>query len=107
MRPTRWLWLALLTVSTLGIGACDYFRPAEPEPPSAPTPAIRPGRLNLMAIPEADVYFRGRKVGRTPLVEHSLPAGTHRLELRPVNRSPTRTVTARIRPGQTTRIAVR
>lgn len=34
MRSTRWLWLGLLAASTSGIGACDYFRPADPEPPS-------------------------------------------------------------------------
>ncbi len=66
-----------------------------------------PGRLNLMAIPAAEVYLRGRLLGRTPLADFELPAGTHVLTLRPDGGGAPESVTVRIRPGELTRKGVR
>lgn len=61
-------------------------RSAEPTPvrsappvasrPSAPEP-MSPGSLSIQAYPWGSVYIDGEFVGNTPLVELSVPAGTH------------------------------
>jgi hypothetical protein len=65
------------------------------------------GSLNLLAVPQSDVYWRGRKIGRTPLFEYSMPAGRHSLELRAVNGDSRQTVSVAIAGGGTTRRTVR
>jgi serine/threonine-protein kinase len=62
----------------------------------------RSGTLSLLAIPPAFVHWRGQRLGRTPLMEHELPAGTHTLELHPVSGGEPERVTVRIRPGANT-----
>jgi len=48
----------------------------------APAPPPRPtGRLNLATTPWTTVYLGARKLGDTPLVSVSLPAGRHVLTL--------------------------
>ncbi len=48
------------------------------------TPAAQPpGTLRLMTNPWTDIYFQGKKLGQTPLVDVQLPAGT--IKLRAVN----------------------
>jgi len=87
---------------------------ADPEAESPPsrdrarprTPAGPPGRLNLVAVPSAEVFVRGRSLGETPLVGVELPAGRHTLELRSVE-GETRRVTVTIRSGEVTRESVR
>ena len=69
------------------------------------TPAGPPGRLNLVAVPSAEVFVRGRSLGETPLVGVELPAGRHTLELRSAGE--TRRVTVTIRSGEVTRESVR
>ena len=66
-----------------------------------------PGRLNLLAIPPAEVFRRGRRLGRTPLFNVSLPPGRHRLTLRPLGGGRSKTITVRIKSGQTVRRSVR
>jgi serine/threonine-protein kinase len=65
------------------------------------------GSLNLLAIPQAVVSFRGRVIGRTPLLEHPLPPGRHTLALRPVAGGPEESVVVEIRPGEVTHRRVR
>lgn len=65
------------------------------------------GSLNLLAVPQSDVYWRGRKIGRTPLFEYSLPTGQHALELRALNGESRHTVRLSITAGNTTRRTVR
>jgi hypothetical protein len=65
-RPNRSL-LALLVVAALGMGACDYFRPAEPEPPSTgssfvPDYGSPDSTLSTIAKAIAD---KGRTIGAT------------------------------------------
>jgi serine/threonine-protein kinase len=62
--------------------------------------------LNLVAVPSAEVFVRGRSLGETPLVGVELPAGRHTLELRSVE-GETRRVTVTIRSGEVTRESVR
>jgi serine/threonine-protein kinase len=38
-----------------------------------------PGRVNIVAVPSAEVRFRGRRLGTTPLAGVSLPGGRQRL----------------------------
>jgi tetratricopeptide (TPR) repeat protein len=40
------------------------------------------GKLAVNAVPWAEIYFDGRKLGTTPLAIENLPLGPHRLELR-------------------------
>ncbi|AKF03034.1 Serine/threonine protein kinase PrkC, regulator of stationary phase [Sandaracinus amylolyticus] len=65
------------------------------------------GRINLLAIPQAEVFLRGRSLGRTPLVERELPAGAHTLELREVGGARRERVRVEIRPGERTDRSVR
>ncbi len=64
-----------------------------------------PGTLNLLAIPSATVRRDGRVIGETPLIRRTLPAGTHRLQLRTAD-GRSKTVTVQIRPGRSTRLRV-
>lgn len=95
-------------------------RPASPRPTGArtsprPAPATAsppttapPGQLNLLAIPQAEVFLRGRSLGRTPLVSRELPAGRHTLELREVSGARrTLRVPVVIEPDQRTNRSVR
>jgi serine/threonine-protein kinase len=60
-----------------------------PPAPTTPEPAHEEkhhrspqGGLTLVTLPDADVYFGSKKLGRTPLFNQPLPAGVHRLKLR-------------------------
>jgi hypothetical protein len=69
---------------------------------SAAAPAREPGTLSLMAIPSASVRIDGRDRGNTPLINLSLPAGEHRVELRSED-GRSKTITVRIESGRPTR----
>lgn len=56
--------------------------PAPPSPEDRAAPRRQFGTLNLVAIPAGDVFLRGRRIGRTPLSDRRLPAGTHVLTVR-------------------------
>jgi len=67
MRATRWIRLGLLGFLALGISACDYFRPAEPEPPSTSTsflPDYSSPDSTLATIAKA-LADKGRTIGAT------------------------------------------
>ena len=65
-----------------------------------------PGQLNLMALPEADVFLDGRRLGHTPLVGVRLPSGRHRVSLRTAD-GRRESIVVRVRPGQTTAVSHR
>lgn len=65
------------------------------------------GRLNLLAIPPAEVYLGARLLGRTPLSGIVLPAGRYRLNLRPTTGGAPQTVTVTIQAGERTTRSVR
>lgn len=77
-------------------------RAPDPEPP-APVDT-RPGRVNVVTRGGwADVYLRGRLLGRTPR-SVELPAGDHVLELRPFGQSPGREIRVHVEPGGVERV---
>jgi serine/threonine-protein kinase len=90
-------------------------QPPRPEPERVVAPAKRPpasdrhlrGRLNLMAIPAAEVFMSGRSIGRTPIVELSLRPGNYRLVVRTLDGRQSRTVNVRIEANESTRQSVR
>ena len=53
----------------------------------------------------AHVYFRGKKLGTTPR-KLTLPAGKHRLVLKPFGEGPTKTVTVVVRANATRKVAI-
>jgi serine/threonine-protein kinase len=74
---------------------------------SSPSPSRMPGKLNLLAVPPAKVSWRGKSIGRTPLFERAMPAGTHTLVLEPTGEGSSKTITVEIHPGATTRRVVK
>lgn len=65
----------------------------------------REGTLTVQALPWADVFLDGARVGRTPLRAHVLTSGPHELSLRcpPLGREVSTTV--RIAEGRATRVS--
>ena len=79
--------------------------PTAPPPRAAPTPRRREsgvGRLELNAVPWAEVYVDGRHRGETPLQRLELEAGTHHVRLVNRRHAISKSFTVRIRPGATT-----
>ncbi len=74
--------------------------------PAARAEPAAPGRINVIALPEAEVYLGGRRLGRTPLVGAALPSGRQRLELRAAD-GRREHVTVRVRAGETTAVSHR
>ena len=72
----------------------------------APAQPAEPGRLNLLALPAAEVFLGARSLGTTPLLGVELPAGQHSLRLRAVGGDAEKTVRVVIRPGEQTRTSV-
>lgn len=70
-----------------------------------PSPEAPPGRINVLAVPAGEVFFRGERLGETPLVGSPLPAGRQRLEIRWGEER--RTVTVRVRSDHLTTLTVR
>jgi eukaryotic-like serine/threonine-protein kinase len=58
------------------------------------------GKLRLMTTPWTIIYYKGRKIGQTPLVDERFPAGT--IELRAVNEKAgiDKIIRVRIKPGE-------
>ncbi|WNG42729.1 protein kinase [Archangium minus] len=44
-----------------------------------PARNVKKGALTLLVLPEAEVFLKGRSLGKTPLIKVPIPAGTHRL----------------------------
>jgi serine/threonine-protein kinase len=102
--------------------------PSEPAPSSAPAPTEdpeeataveaeapsesatprrqRPGRVNITTLGGwADIYVRGRQLGRTPR-QIDLPPGRHVIELRPFGRTPAQRVRVTVQSGGRHRVRV-
>jgi serine/threonine-protein kinase len=69
--------------TTVEVGAAQV-EPPPPTPSPAPVarrpprpPAAKPGKLFINANPWATIYVDGKKVGPTPIVDHTLSAGSH------------------------------
>jgi serine/threonine-protein kinase len=78
-----------------------------PAVPSAETRAAwhlpnNAGALDLVTMPAARVFERGRLLGVTPLTRFAMRPGTHALRLVPENGRPAREITVTIRRGQST-----
>ncbi|MBL8940536.1 MAG: serine/threonine protein kinase [Archangium sp.] len=69
-------------------------------PPPLPPKRVERGRLTLETSPWSEVFFKGRKLGDTPLVDVSLPAGVQVLTLESSGRR--HTIEVEIAPGRTT-----
>lgn len=66
-----------------------------------------PGWVNVVSRGGwADIYRGGRRIGRSP-GRVRLPAGVHRLELRPFGELPAQRIRVTVRPGRTTTKTVR
>jgi hypothetical protein len=63
------------------------------------------GKANINAVPWAEVWTDGRKIGDTPLANHAMPLGSHEFVFRHPQLGERR-VTATVRAGQTTAVAV-
>jgi serine/threonine-protein kinase len=60
------------------------------------------GFLTLDTRPWTEVYFKGKRLGLTPLAYKKLPAGRHKLTLRNREKNIRRTIWIEIQPDQTT-----
>ncbi len=79
-------------------------KPPRVETPSTPAPQpAGPGRLTFDARPWCNVTVAGRRLGQTPIVNATLPAGRHRLVCSNPELGVRKVITVRIRPGETTR----
>ncbi len=68
-----------------------------------PEPAGGPGQLTFDARPWCNVTIGGRSLGQTPIVNHTLPSGRHRVTCSNPELGVTRNIPVTIEPGQTTR----
>ena len=60
-----------------------------------------PGKLRLMTSPWTEIYYKGKKLGQTPLFDVKLPSG--QIKLKAINKEAgiDRTLTIQIPPGKT------
>jgi serine/threonine-protein kinase len=68
-----------------------------------PAPAGGPGKLTFDARPWCNVSVDGRRLGQTPIVNHTLPSGSHRITCANPELGVSRNLTVDIEPGETTR----
>ncbi|HUU01373.1 MAG TPA: serine/threonine-protein kinase [Myxococcota bacterium] len=78
-------------------------KPASHKAPSHDRPTaskVPPGKLRLVTTPWSNVYYRGKKLGQTPLIDTELPSGP--VKLRVVNKEAgiDRVIVVNIKPGQ-------
>jgi serine/threonine protein kinase len=80
--------------------------PAAPAPVAATAPqqkkAVARGKLTLDTSPWAEVFLNGRKLGDTPLINVSLPAGRYTLTLVNDSRNIHSAIEVVVEPGKTT-----
>lgn len=104
--------------TTLKAGAAE--RPPQAEPTAAkqggralpaktpdrgadPAVARGTGKVTLLSNPWAEVIWRGRVLGMTPLMDHQLPAGTHTLTLRNPAQGLSKRIRVTVEPGKPVR----
>jgi len=71
-------------------------------PDKPPPPPAASGYLTLDTKPWTEVYFKGKRLGLTPLAYQKLPAGKIRLLLRNREKNIKKTIVVEIKPNQTT-----
>jgi serine/threonine-protein kinase len=78
-------------------------KPDKPEKakPAAPKAAAR-GKLTIDSVPWSEVFFNGKKLGDTPLVDFPMPVGVHVLKLVNDDKGLKGSVEVEIQPGKTT-----
>jgi serine/threonine-protein kinase len=74
-----------------------------PGPGSGETAPQGPGQLTFDARPWCQVSIDGSPVGQTPIVNRTLPSGSHRITCTNPDLGASRTLTVQIRAGETTR----
>ena len=74
--------------------------------PAAAGRAKGPGIVSIETTPWSQVRIDGRRIGRTPIRHHKLPAGAHRIELNNPVVGLKRTLEVIIHPGKHTRLNV-
>ena len=59
-----------------------------------------PGKLRLITVPWTDIYYKGRKIGQTPLIDVEFPSG--RINLHAINKESgiDKEFTVTIEPGK-------
>ena len=71
-------------------------------PDKPPPPPAASGYLTLDTKPWTEVYFKGKRLGLTPLAYQKLPAGKIKLQLRNRDKNIKKTIVIEIKPNQTT-----
>ena len=71
-------------------------------PDEAPPKPAATGYLTLDTKPWTEVYYKGKRLGLTPLAYQKLPAGKIKLQLRNREQNIKKTITVEIKPNQTT-----
>jgi serine/threonine protein kinase len=77
-------------------------KPATDPTPTRPQKKVATGKLTLDTVPWTRVFLNGRKLGDTPLIGVSLPAGRHELKLVNEEKKISAIIEVQIRAGQTT-----
>jgi serine/threonine-protein kinase len=60
------------------------------------------GKLSLDTNPWTEVFWKGKSLGQTPLLEVDFPAGPQQLQLRNPGESVDQTIEVVIKPGEVT-----
>jgi serine/threonine-protein kinase len=71
-----------------------------------PPPPGGPGAVTINATPWCNVSIDGRRVGETPIVNHTLSSGRHSVVCTNPDTGASRTVSIEVRPGETTRTRI-
>jgi eukaryotic-like serine/threonine-protein kinase len=62
--------------------------------------------VTINATPWCNVSIDGRRIGETPIVNHSLPSGRHSVVCTNPDTGASRTVSIEVQPGETTRTRI-
>ncbi len=76
--------------------------PPPVSPPAPVAPPVPPGTLRLTTDPWTEVYYEGRRLGQTPLVDVELPAGAIRLRAVNPEVGIDKEIVVHIKPGERT-----
>jgi serine/threonine-protein kinase len=76
--------------------------PPPRDPPRSSRRTPQPGKLTLDTTPWTRVFLRGKKLGDTPLIGVTLPAGKHQLKLLNEEKNISTIIEVDIRSGKTT-----
>jgi len=80
--------------------------PRQKAPAAQAKPTAKTGRLTINANPWADIYLKGKKIGTTPLTNHPLPEGMHKIVLKNPELNAQKEITVRIAADELTTVPV-